>query len=251
MPPDRSLDRLLARSRPLLWAGTCLVAGLLVFGVFLPAAFRSIGPYVAAAFATLFIVLAVAGLVVALLDEAATSRWRRLNHRVHAGLCPACTYDLRASARRCPECGADVVAARLEVAVAGKEPGDAQSRRRVEAAAAAASCPVEAVAFVRRAFWYADLVAGAANYRNGLTDAAVHVSGDVGAADVCRAVADIAAASLGGRAEAVETLRRWGVRRGEDVGRIVFAMVEAELLHPSRQDAPEDFRGAFDVERDV
>lgn len=36
------------------------------------------------------------------------SRWRkrRLAHRQGAGLCPACGYDLRESAERCPECGA-------------------------------------------------------------------------------------------------------------------------------------------------
>lgn len=35
--------------------------------------------------------------------------WRRRAHRLAAGRCPRCGYDLRASPDRCPECGAPVI----------------------------------------------------------------------------------------------------------------------------------------------
>jgi hypothetical protein len=47
-------------------------------------------------------------------------RLRRLRYRTRRGLCLACGYDLRGSAERCPECGAEVV--RLQSERGAKEP---------------------------------------------------------------------------------------------------------------------------------
>ena len=46
-------------------------------------------------------------MVTALPLPAFAARWIRRRRRAGAGLCAACGYDLRASPRRCPECGAE------------------------------------------------------------------------------------------------------------------------------------------------
>lgn len=43
-------------------------------------------------------------------------------------------------------------------------------------------------------------------------------------------------------------LAEWGIFRCEDVGEIVFNMVEAEILSKRKQDVREDFAGGFDFE---
>lgn len=43
-------------------------------------------------------------------------------------------------------------------------------------------------------------------------------------------------------------LGEWGIFRCEDVGEVVFNMVEAEILSKRKQDVQEDFAGGFDFE---
>lgn len=43
-------------------------------------------------------------------------------------------------------------------------------------------------------------------------------------------------------------LEAWGIRRCEDVGELVFNMVENALLAKTEQDTREDFKGGFDFE---
>jgi uncharacterized repeat protein (TIGR04138 family) len=218
---------------------------------YLPEKVRSAGPFVGGALCAAFSVGLVIELIGMVIDEAGLRRWRRLKHRIHRGLCLECGYDLRESTRRCPECGADVIVPRLAVAVADNEGDDTDWRRRAEAAVPAAGSPVEAMVFLRRALWYADLMAVTRRDGAAMADQDDWVGREISAADLCRAVAAIAPASLGGRAAAVETLCRWGIRRGEDVGRVVYAMVQAGLLQPSGRDTPDDFAGALEVERDI
>lgn len=43
-------------------------------------------------------------------------------------------------------------------------------------------------------------------------------------------------------------LAEWGIFRCEDVGGVVFNMVEAEILSKRKEDVQEDFAGGFDFE---
>lgn len=66
----------------------------------------------------------------------------------------------------------------------------------------------------------------------------------VGGAELCLGLRDYALQQYGLLARLV--LTRWGIRRCEDFGRIVFAMVEAGLMHKTDEDRLDDFVGVFD-----
>jgi len=59
-------------------------------------------------------------------------------------------------------------------------------------------------------------------------------------------VREIAIGRYGLLARAV--LEHWGIHETEDVGRVVFAMVEHGLLVKEEEDRPEDFVDVFDFE---
>jgi len=66
-----------------------------------------------------------------------------------------------------------------------------------------------------------------------------HVSGQ----DLCRGLRDFAIDQYGLMARSV--LRHWNIIQSEDFGKIVFAMVEAGLMHKTDNDRVEDFRDVF------
>lgn len=68
-----------------------------------------------------------------------------------------------------------------------------------------------------------------------------HVTG----AELLRGVCDLAVATFGMMAPVV--FRQWNVRATDDVGRIVFALIRAELLSKSDRDTPDDFHDLFDL----
>jgi len=43
-------------------------------------------------------------------------------------------------------------------------------------------------------------------------------------------------------------LEHWGIRQTEDVGDIVFSLVDSGILMKQEEDSPEDFRAIFDFE---
>jgi uncharacterized repeat protein (TIGR04138 family) len=67
-----------------------------------------------------------------------------------------------------------------------------------------------------------------------------HVSG----AELCRGIADLAAARYGLMARTV--LARWHITGTRDIGEIVFAMIAAGVMSKCDQDDIEDFNDVFD-----
>ena len=66
-----------------------------------------------------------------------------------------------------------------------------------------------------------------------------HVSGRL----LCEGLRDFALDQYGLLAGTV--LRRWHVTRCEDFGQIVFAMVDAGMMHKTEEDSLEDFKDLF------
>lgn len=69
-----------------------------------------------------------------------------------------------------------------------------------------------------------------------------HISGQ----QLCMGLRDFAIQEFGLLARTV--LAHWRIRRTEDFGRIVFALVEAGLMRKTEQDCIEDFSCVFDFE---
>jgi len=68
-----------------------------------------------------------------------------------------------------------------------------------------------------------------------------HVSGP----ELLEGIVEFAVAKYGPMAVAV--LESWGMREGEDVGRMVFNLIEAGAFGKSEEDSPEDFCGVLSL----
>ncbi len=75
-------------------------------------------------------------------------------------------------------------------------------------------------------------------------DESRHVSGQ----ELCLALRDYAIERYGLLARSV--LAKWGIRRTDDFGRIVFAMVDAGLMRTTDEDRLEDFQGVYDFDEE-
>ncbi|MEM1098167.1 MAG: Minf_1886 family protein [Planctomycetota bacterium] len=71
-------------------------------------------------------------------------------------------------------------------------------------------------------------------------DSERHVTGR----QLCGGLRDFAVEQFG--LMALTVLRYWGIHRCEDFGNIVFAMVEAGVMHKTDGDTIEDFQNVFD-----
>ena len=160
--------------------------------------------------------------------------------------CIHCNYNLRGLTldHNCPECGNPVLdSLRLVMRpVRPKTPAQAAEfaalGKKLRAAATGSEYPVEAFSFMLGALRYAYLrkTAGAGG------------TASVNAREVCDAVRCYGRLRLSGEARAVLRLAQWKIRRSEDVGRIIFRMVETGRLHASPGDSPEQFAGLFTLE---
>ena len=92
--------------------------------------------------------------------------------------------------------------------------------------------------------------------RDGLTHTCDHVHGDpndlpelerhVSGQQLCIGLRDFAIHRYGLMAPVV--LEHWNIKRTDDFGRIVFAMVDAGLMSSTSDDTIEDFRGVYDFQ---
>jgi uncharacterized repeat protein (TIGR04138 family) len=85
-------------------------------------------------------------------------------------------------------------------------------------------------------------VLAALEYAQGRLPARRHLSG----AELAWACRDFALEQFGLLAPTV--LQHWGVRRTEDFGTIVFALIDAGLLAQQPSDRIEDFEGVYDFD---
>jgi uncharacterized repeat protein (TIGR04138 family) len=66
--------------------------------------------------------------------------------------------------------------------------------------------------------------------------------------NVCNAVRDYAAWYFNDQNEALDLLNEWRLKSSEDVGRVLFALADAELIEFDRNQPPADFVGLFTLE---
>jgi uncharacterized repeat protein (TIGR04138 family) len=99
----------------------------------------------------------------------------------------------------------------------------------------------EAFEFIRQGLGHTvRMVHGEGAIRDPAPDENRHVSGQ----QLCLGLRDFAICQYGMLARTV--LNRWGVRRTDDFGRIVFAMIDLQLMRKTDQDSMEDFRAVYD-----
>jgi uncharacterized repeat protein (TIGR04138 family) len=165
-----------------------------------------------------------------------------LQHITDDHECVHCGYNLRSLTfdHNCPECGRPVLES-VRLVMKRMPPRTPQERKAWEDDAAQLRAAIKGSGYPPDAFVF---VIGATRYAF-LTKA---VGASITARDVCDAVRDYARLRLGGAHAATLRLSDWKIFRSEDVGRIIFRMVETGRLRASPEDSPEQFNGLFTLE---
>lgn len=107
------------------------------------------------------------------------------------------------------------------------------------------SFPVHAFSFVREGLAHTVKIVHGEDAAEAMLppdDESRHVSGQ----QLCLGLRDYANRRYGLLARTV--LRRWGVERTEDFGRIVFSMIELGWMRKTDEDTLEDFRDVYDFD---
>jgi uncharacterized repeat protein (TIGR04138 family) len=104
--------------------------------------------------------------------------------------------------------------------------------------ASAGPYPLEAFNFVREGLTYT------AQQIHGEPEALPELDRHVSGQQLCLGLREYAIKRYGLLAPVV--LEHWHIRRTDDFGRIVFAMIDAGLMSSTDDDTLEDFRGVFD-----
>jgi hypothetical protein len=154
--------------------------------------------------------------------------------------CRKCAYNLRGLKfdGRCPECGEPIrdsfAAAAAELArLLNEHPQNVVHRLKFQGIADEAGATVDAVLFVFDAI-------GEAHKKK--------PSVEMNPVAICAAVSARVKAYFNDPGEAKELLEEWGLRSGEDIGRIAAELQKHELLPNSIVIFPDDFSGQFSLD---
>ena len=161
-----------------------------------------------------------------------------INHNL---FCRACAYNLRglSLSGACPECGEPIQKSLISATsdldrLIKEDPRNVARRQSFEEIAQKIGCSADSLMFV------VDAVRKATRWRK---------PGNYDAQHVCMAVRIHAINYFNSEAEAKEMLAEWGLRTGDDIGKIIYGLVEHGFMQKTEGDSVEQFSGQFDLER--
>ena len=162
--------------------------------------------------------------------------------------CVECGYNLKGLQieGNCPECGLPLRSTfSMSTEIQPEIYEDLFVRLRdleMNRVAGSSGYPADAFVLVSQAVGNADdYLSKSPSFQFG--DEVRHVS----AAELCRAFGAFAVDMYG--ATALEVLREWGIRQSEDIGRIVYRLVEVGHLVTQTTDSPMDFANLGSIEQ--